>query len=96
MLAISARVVWIVFRFYWLRVLSCLLLLLLWGSFAIGGPLFVTELLVSEAAYLQAIFTALLGVWLGGICFVAAHATYKWFIFQQKFAGGFWKPWNEA
>ena len=93
-LAVGAFIVWLVFKYYWLRVLSCLLLLAVWGSFSIGAPIFLSVLNVRDASYFQAILTFLLGLLPRGIWFIGAHGAYKCYSYQVKFAGGFWQPWN--
>jgi hypothetical protein len=93
-LGLSALVLWVVFKFYWLRVVSCIVLLLAWGSFAIGGPILVAVMKIGEGSLVQALVTLILGVFLGGFWFVAAHAAHKWYSFEKKHGGGFWKPWN--
>jgi hypothetical protein len=93
-LAIGAFVIWLTFKYYWLRVLSCTLLLTAWGSFAIVAPIFCSIIYIREGEYFSAVITLLLCVPLGGIWSVGAHVAYKWYVYQVKFAGGFWQPWT--
>jgi hypothetical protein len=65
-----------------------------WASIAIGAPIFISIMRLREAAYLEAALVLLICVPLGGIWSIGALVAYRWYTFEQKHAGGFWKRWN--
>jgi thiol:disulfide interchange protein len=93
-LIVAAFLVWVVFKYYWLRILFCLTLLFAWGAFAIGAPVALGFHQYQQGSPVAAVVTILMGCFLGAFWLVGAYGAYQWCKTQKAAKGGIWQPWN--
>ena len=86
--------IWFIATFYWLRILSCGLLLTLWGITVIAAPIYFTFIHINEGNWVAAIGMVVLIMFYGGaLWWIAASAAFNW-VRKEKAEGGFRQPWN--
>lgn len=85
---------YIIARFYWLRVVSCAALLTLWALFAVVGPLYLAYGHLADGRLLGAVFTLAISVPLAGLWYIGFDAARKWVVGQKRYGRWTNMPWN--
>jgi hypothetical protein len=93
LLAFGGVGIWTMSRYYWLRVLACFVLLVVWGIVGIGGPLFVAIETLQGGQVDKALLTLIVFVITGGLWYIAFLQAREWLRRTRK-AGFFRKRWN--
>ena len=92
-IAIGALLLWVILKFYWLRVIACTLLLIVWGAFAIIAPLGLAFSSFAQGnLFVGGMQIAIVG-FMGAFWSIGARAAHSWVRQQQKYEL-FWQPWN--
>ena len=87
-------VIWTISKFYWLRVIFCILVLMLWGAFSIGAPIFLGVSKFVTGSYLEAFITITIGIFLGFFWLIGADAAKNWYNLKKVSNVGFWQKWD--
>ena len=92
-LLLAALVAWIAFSFYWLRVLACGMLLLVWGLVGILAPLYMAADTLLSGQFVRGLGILLVFTVTGTLWILAFFQARDWYRRTRK-VGFFNKRWN--
>ena len=84
---------WLIFRYYWLRVLTGAFGLAGWGAATIALPLFLAWRYALDGRPLLAVVALVVSIMPAALWCVAATAAASWMKTQHRY-GRLWRPWN--
>ena len=93
LLVIGGAMVFVVIRYYWLRILACGMLLLVWGIVAVAGPLYIAVETLQRGQIDEALLTLLICGVTGSLWYIAFMQARDWFRRTRR-TGFFKKRWN--
>ncbi len=79
-------------KFYWFRVVSLGLILVIWGCDAVIAPLHFGTKDLTSGSIAVGIMTVMVGGAIAVPWLIAAKAARDWCLWQENYGGGFWKP----
>ncbi|CAN7288648.1 hypothetical protein [Rhizobium sp. LjRoot254] len=92
-LVIGGLVIWVVVSFYWLRVLACAGLLVVWGVVGVFVPIYLAAEAFQGGQIDKSLFTLLVCAVTGGLWYFAFNAARDWYR-RMKRIGFSKKRWN--
>jgi hypothetical protein len=84
---------WVVFKFYWLRVMACASGLALWGAGTIAAPIYLVSRYARDGHTMLAIVTLVVCALPALFWFIAASAGFNWLKIESR-DGRLWQRWN--
>lgn len=90
---VGIAIVCLIVRYYWLRIIACGLLLVLWGAVAVVAPLVATYSMLRDGNIVPALLTVAVGVFIGFFWYIGLEAALRW-VKDQRARGAFWLRWN--
>lgn len=92
-IAMTAGTLWLILRYYWLRLIACAVMFTVWTGFAIAAPLYLAGKAAREGELFQAALTLFVSIFLVVPWFIGASAARGWIKEQRKY-DRLWQPWD--
>lgn len=87
-------VVYVVARFYWLRVVGCAASLAIWALFAVVAPLYLAYDAVTDNRLLRAAFTLAISTPMTALWYLGFDAARTWVRAEMRYGRWANMPWN--
>jgi uncharacterized membrane protein len=84
---------YVITRFYWLRVVSCAVLLTIWGIITLAVPIYLAYDDINDGRLFGAIFTLAVCVPMTGCWYIGFKAAHKWVVAEISFGRWTKMPW---